>query len=279
MGCRFCFATFRDVRHTVLPEGHLPREDAERVVALLADAGFQKITFAGGEPLLCPWIIDLIALASSLGLTTALVTNGSLLDERMIERLHNILDWITVSIDSVRPWSLKMLGRRTAGKVIDERGYRFLCRTLREWGFRLKINTVATSVNWCEDMSDFIIAARPERWKILQVLPVRGQNSGKVDPLIITPWQFEQFVLRHLRVELHGVHVLPEDNAAMTGSYAMLDPAGRFFDAVDPQGYTYSEPILDVGVQSAISQVIISREKFLARGGRYDEDARSVGVR
>ena len=63
MRCRFCFATFQDVKQTVLPRGHLPREQAIAVVEQLAAAGFDKITFAGGEPTLCPWIGELIERA------------------------------------------------------------------------------------------------------------------------------------------------------------------------------------------------------------------------
>ncbi|WP_329428999.1 viperin family antiviral radical SAM protein [Streptosporangium sp. NBC_01495] len=271
MSCGFCFAAFRDVRRTVLPEGHLSRADAESVVVKLAEAGFRKITFAGGEPLLCPWIADLVRLASEMGLATSLVTNGSLLDDGVIDRLRGTLDWVTISIDSLKPPVLQVLGRRTAGRVIDGHGYRMLCHNVKTSGFRLKVNTVVTSVNWREDMSEFIIESRPERWKIFQVLPVQGQNSAKVGPLLVTPEQFEAFVARNLRVELHDIHVVPENNDAMTGSYAMVDPAGRFFDAVDPHGYTYSDSILQVGVAAAISQIVISREKFLARGGLYGD--------
>lgn len=274
MSCLFCFATFRDVRRTVLPQGHLDRRDAERVVRLLAEAGFSKITFAGGEPLLCPWLPDLVELACDLGVTTALVTNGSLLDEAMLDRLAGTLEWITVSIDSLRPRTLRSLGRATAGRVMDEAGYLALCRRIRERGFRLKVNTVVTSRNWREDLSGFIVAAGPERWKVFQVLPVEGQNSRKVDPLLITPEQFESFISRHLHVELAGIALIPEDNDAMTGSYAMVDPAGRFFDAVEPGGYRYSEPILRVGVHRALSQVTVSRAKFLARGGLYEANLR-----
>ncbi|REE94831.1 viperin family antiviral radical SAM protein [Thermomonospora umbrina] len=269
MSCHFCFATFRDVRRSVLPEGHLRRADARRVVARLAGAGFKKITFAGGEPLLCPWLGELVALAHGLGLTTAVVTNGSLLDEAALRTFGGTLDWITVSIDSVRPDTLRSLGRSTAGRVTTEEGYLALCLRVRELGFRLKVNTVVNARNWREDMGDFILAARPERWKVFQVLPVEGQNSRKVDPLLITPEQFDSFVARNLRVELRGIPLIPEDNDAMTGSYAMVDPAGRFFDAVDPHGYTYSRPILEVGVHRAIAQITVSRDKFLARGGLY----------
>ena len=59
-----------------MPKGHLPKEQAMQVVKLLAESGFEKITFAGGEPTLCQWISDLTALAKDYGMTTNLVTNG-----------------------------------------------------------------------------------------------------------------------------------------------------------------------------------------------------------
>jgi radical S-adenosyl methionine domain-containing protein 2 len=268
MRCDFCFATFRDMRRTVLPEGHLPQCDAEHVVTMLADAGFTKITFAGGEPLLCPWIIDLIALASESGLRTSLVTNGSLLDAETIRGLRGILDWVTISIDSVRPSTLNAIGRVTAARPASERYYLDLCRKLKRAGLHLKINTVVTAANYREDLTGLIVAARPERWKLFQVLPVWGQNSGKVEPLLITAEQFACFIELNEPVWKQGVYVVAEDNESMTGSYAMVDPAGRFFDAVG-HGYTYSDPILDVGVARALSQVVINREKFLDRGGLY----------
>lgn len=278
MSCHFCFATFRDVRETVLPAGHLSAEDAERIVIDLARAGFKKITFAGGEPLLCPWLGELIRTARAAGVTTSLVTNGSLLNRSLMEDFRGVLDWVTISIDSLRASTLQATGRTTRGRAMTEGSYRNLCAELKAEGFRLKINTVVTSINRNEDMADFIIDVHPERWKVFQVLPVQGQNSRRVDPLVISSEQFNGYVERNIRVQKHGIRLLPEDNEAMTGSYAMVDPAGRFFDAVDPRGYTYSEPILRVGVRKAISQIVISREKFLARGGLYGEEPRKIAA-
>ena len=65
------------------------------------------------------------------------------------------------------------------------------------------------------------------------------------------------------------LNVVPESNEAMTESYVMVDPAGRFFD--NAQGaYTYSLPILEVGVEEALKGVLIEPERFRRRGGRYD---------
>ena len=55
----------------------------------------------------------------------------------------------------------------------------------------------------------------------------------------------------------------------MTGSYVMVDPAGRFFDNASG-AHTYSRPILEVGVEEAFRQVSVDSRRFLSRGGLYD---------
>lgn len=59
MRCKFCFAPFNEAK-TILPKGHLPKEESLKLVREFAQFGFEKITFAGGEPTLCPWISELI---------------------------------------------------------------------------------------------------------------------------------------------------------------------------------------------------------------------------
>ncbi|MCG9129774.1 hypothetical protein JT359_19465 [Candidatus Poribacteria bacterium] len=55
----------------------------------------------------------------------------------------------------------------------------------------------------------------------------------------------------------------------MTESYAMVDPAGRFFDN-SKGSHTYSEPILKIGIREAIKQVSINYDMFNQRKGNYD---------
>jgi radical S-adenosyl methionine domain-containing protein 2 len=268
MSCAFCFDRFVDVRRTVLPKGHLPRADALTVMELLAAAGFQKVTFAGGEPLLCPWLFALIDTAKRRGMTTSVVTNGSLLSRDVLQGLRGVLDWLVLSIDSDREDILRSTGRSTSGHALTPQRYLTLCEEARAAGMRLKINTVVHRANWAEDMSDFVIAARPDRWKLMQVLEIAGQNSHAVGGLLIGDAQFDAFVDRHRWVEGHGIAIVAERNHDMIGSYAMVDPAGRFFDNTHGR-YHYSSPILACGVRAAIAQVTISRERFLARGGCY----------
>ena len=272
MRCKFCFATFQDVKRDMeLPKGHLPENECLSVVDRLAEAGFEKINFAGGEPTLCPWLPNLIKRAKNHEMVTSIVTNGSGITDPWLDGLNGSLDWIALSIDTVDPEKLKRSGRALGGgkKPMTEEEYLGIIRTVKRRGVRLKINTVITSETWQEDFTDFIRSAKPERWKLLQALRVEGQNDAHIADFEIAPEQFEAYVQRNRIVENDGIIVVPESNKMMTESYVMIDPAGRFFD--NAQGaHTYSRPILEVGIEDALQDVSVDRERFLKRGGQYE---------
>ena len=268
MRCGFCFATFQDSRPNLLPKGHLGRSDSLSVVEALAQAGFRKINFAGGEPTLCPWLPDLIVQAKDMGLTTSVVTNGSRITAEWLDRVCVSLDWVALSIDSVNPDTLLRTGRTTRNGPMSEYDYLGVVDALKRRGVRVKINTVVTKANLQENLRDFIIEARPERWKLLQVLPVEGQNDIFVGEHLVSVDEFERYVQLNRYVEKYGITVVPESNELMTGSYVMVDPAGRFFDNTAGT-HTYSRPILEVGVEEALNEVSVDSDKFLAREGLY----------
>ncbi|GAK89671.1 molybdenum cofactor biosynthesis enzyme [Nonlabens ulvanivorans] len=249
-----------------MPKGHLPKEEALQVVRQLAAYGFEKITFAGGEPLLCPWLPDLIKEAKQLGLTTMVVSNGSRMTEQFLIDNKNYLDWIAVSIDSLDEATNLKIGRAIVGKrTLSKDYYIDLIKRIKHYGYGLKINTVVNAYNYQEDFTDFITSSNPKRWKVLQVLPIIEQNDSKVDEFIISQNQFNDFVNRHNSV----LTMIPESNNAIKGSYVMVDPAGRFFDNSKGKHH-YSKPIIEVGVKEAIITMNYDWEKFVNRGGIYD---------
>lgn len=270
MKCRFCFARFQDVRTRVLPEGHLPKEEALQIIDRLADFGFRKITFVGGEPLLCPWLDELIMRAKQRGMTTMIVTNGSRLTEDFLDRLKPYLDWVTLSIDSTNPATLLKMGRAVAGKrAISKERYLELGTMIKAKGMRLKINTVVCRLNWEEELVGLITGMKPERWKIFQVMAVKGQNDGDIKDLLITQREFDAFIHNNAQNATGSIVVCPEPNDLMRGSYVMVDPAGRFFDS-STGSHHYSPPILQIGIPAALDHVSVSVERFEERAGRYE---------
>lgn len=256
--CRFCFATFEDV------EGRLTIDDARRTIAMLATAGCEKLTFVGGEPTLCPYLDVLLADAKAANLTTCIVTNGARLTA-ILERQPQDLDWVGLSGDSCSEVVQARLGRGPGDHVAKSVA---LAAAIRARDIRLKLNTVVTALNHHEDMSAVVRDMRPERWKVFQMLRIFGQNDGS-DDLLVSHDDFQAYVARHAHLAAEGLGPVPEDNEAMTGSYVMIDPLGRFFDDVDSRHF-YSRPIVEVGVAAALSDVRWERAKFEARGGRYE---------
>jgi|GEM_PF-449365 len=256
LACRFCFATFRDVH------GRQSASDWREVLKQLADAGTQKVNFAGGEPTLLKDMGKLIRFAKSLGMTTSIVTNGIRL-ACVLKEAEGDLDWVGLSVDSSDEDIQQQLGRGRGTHVQDALE---LGQLARRHGCRLKLNSVITALNANEDMSPFVRALSPDRWKVFQVLDVKGQNDGSVEELLIEKQAFDAFVDRH---RAQGLDVIAESNEEMLESYVMVDPLGRFFSD-SGRRHSYSERIVEVGVPKAYAQVIHLPKKTAARGGYYD---------
>lgn len=266
MKCEFCFATFQDVKSEQLPKGHLPKEETIEIVNILANAGFKKITFAGGEPLLCPWINELIKTAKIKGMSTMVITNGSRINESFLKKNKKYLDWIGISIDSLQDKVNIKSGRRlTKNKAISEREYISLCNKIKTFGYKLKINTVIHKLNHTEDFNGFIKKATPLRWKVMKVLPVKGQNDNKLNCYSITENEFSKFIEKHKKLK----NLIPENNSQMTSSYVMIDPAGRFFDNSKGK-HTYSKKITHESIVKLYNSMNYNYKIFIERGGDYN---------
>lgn len=263
--CKFCYATFDDDDDLRAVRGGLSEDDALRIIEQLREHGTEKLTFVGGEPTLCPYLTSLLIHARRLGFVNSLVTNGAHLD-RLLDAAADCIDWVGLSVDSASEQTQAALGRGRGDHVAKSIGH---FKSLHDHGIRVKLNTVVTALNWQDDMTGFVRQTRPERWKVFQVLPIDGQNSGSVDPLLVTTEQFNAFVARHRHISDLGITLAGETNEDMTGSYAMIDPLGRFFSNVGGR-HTYSPPILKAGVPEAFDAVSFNPGRFEARGGRYD---------
>lgn len=268
MRCNFCFATYDsllDSRFT----GGLPPDKARSLVAELRLGGFRKITFAGGEPTLCPWLSEIVAYAKLIGLKTALVSNGSRLTDDLIGELAANLDWIALSIDSISDGVNLRLGRAVGGhRPVSFDSALSIMKEFRRLGVRTKINTVVTRLNFGEYLLPAIMEIKPDRWKIMRILEVTGENDHQFAQLSIPTSDFMKFIALNSPAP-PGTQQVVEDNEDMIGSYVMVDPAGRFIDN-SSNSYRPSQPILTVGVEAALKEVALDRTVFERRGGAYD---------
>lgn len=255
--CKFCYATFNDMHVKMLT-----LSEAKQIVYKLYKAGVQKITFAGGEPMLYKNLEEIIVYTKRLGITTSLITNGSLLSNRFLQDMQYDLDWIGLSIDSLDSKTNIATGRFIS--YDDQINYRHLCNLINKYGYKLKINTVVNAFNYTESMVDFINEVKPSRWKIFDTLRVEGQNDLQFDNIKTPPGGFKLFTFYNE----HPAMVV-EDNQAMTGSYLLVDPQGRLFENSKGK-HTYSTSLLNTSVEEALKEISLDRDMFIKRGGIYN---------
>jgi radical S-adenosyl methionine domain-containing protein 2 len=268
--CGFCYAGFTSARRSRIPQSEL-HEIIRQIgnLPLWEGTRSRKVTFAGGEPLLSQTAIEDIAFTRALGLVTSLVTNASLLTAEKIQQLETVLDWLTISIDSLDAITNLQIGRAQRGITLSANAYLDKIRKAQSIRIRTKINTVVNRVNAHEDFRAFILNARPHRWKIFQATRIVGENSRDFGRWEIDDETFQAFVSRHCDLSREGVVVVPETQRDIYGTYAMVGPNGCFFD--NSQGtYRYSRPIVDVGIEAAWSEITFSLDRFRARFGDYD---------
>jgi len=274
-GCRFCYAPLTEQR--LMPR--LSEEEGTSMIEDLSSSGVEKINFVGGEPMLHPHLEAWIVASKSCGLTTSIVSNGTRMTEGWLTKMRPHLDWLGLSIDASNDEMHALMGRGLKGEITS--GFsRHLERSTKVWeiarrlGYGLKLNTVVTSVNSDDDMSELVGFLKPHRWKIFKVLRIEGENDGRVEPLLISQEQFEKYMARHRRYlqDFEGTQIVSEDNEDMLGTYAMIDPQGMVYTNLHSRYHYSKQSVGDIGFLAAWAQVMdgFSNIGFERRGGKWN---------
>ncbi|MCW7471252.1 viperin family antiviral radical SAM protein [Leptospira kanakyensis] len=262
--CGFCFAHFKQ-------SSHLEIEKTASIVREIKKSGFRKINFAGGEPLLYKNFESLLLVSKEIGLITSMISNGSRITKSWVNNNAHNLDILGISCDSAKPETLRQIGRGD-GSSIDhtKKIFSWITDYNEKSGRRVfkKLNSVVSKFNWNENMSEYVASLNIDRWKVFQVLKIEGENDHKFSEFETDENEFNFFLKNHKELAKFGLKIVPENNSAMTNSYLMVNPDGCFYYNHNGK-YLLSDPILDVGIETALKQIHFSKDKFKKREGFY----------
>ena len=155
----------------------LSYEEIERVTRAAAEMGVSHVRLTGGEPLVRPYLSNLIELLTAVpGIDDiSLTTNGTLL-EAQAEKLRNAgLRRINVSLDSLRP---ERFAKITGGdKLEDVLGG---IEAAHRVGLSpVKINMVVMPGVNDDEVVDFALRAKDDGWNVrfIEYMPFGGTNG------------------------------------------------------------------------------------------------------
>lgn len=268
--CQYCFAHWNkpckvELLHSEYDVKALLNQisDIPNIIENKTGVKFEslRLNLVGGETFLYKNQVKyIIKEAVNLGVKLSAITNGSRLNDDLIYLIGKYFDTIGFSVDSISDETNILIGRALKDKSVQTSDILEIIAKIRQINANvaIKINTVVNHLNYYESLMDFIIKANPNKWKVFKMLPVTTDN------LYISDEQFQHFLQNHN--DLSAI-ISAEDNDEMTHSYLMIDPLGRFFqnEGKNLEGYSYSEPILQVGIEKAFSQIKFDLSKFNQR--------------
>ncbi len=217
MNCKMCFSKSLD-------KGYVTPSEWVPVLNYLKGIGVEKINFAGGEPVLYPFLKDLAGMAHHMGFYTSIISNGSHIDEKWLQEMSGIIDCIGLSIDSPDENDEIIIGRHVRG-AHHLSNVKKILRTAKRYGYYTKVNIVVNGYSYQKNFRTFLEDTRPDRIKAFQVLRLEGTNDDMPDGLWVSEQQFDEFRRNHLDL---GISF--EDNEDMSGTYLMFDPHTNLMD-------------------------------------------------
>jgi 12,18-didecarboxysiroheme deacetylase len=109
--CVHCYAHSRDLEYS----GELNHEEGLRLIDDLAQFGAPVLLFSGGEPLMHPRILELIAYAREKGMRAVISTNGTLITPELAEKLKAFgLSYVGISLDGLEETNDRFRGMKGA---------------------------------------------------------------------------------------------------------------------------------------------------------------------
>lgn len=211
--------------------------------------------------------------------SVSIISNGSHVKEEWFLKYHQYLDILGISCDSSNEGTNEKIGRGKGSHVEHVKRAAYLCR---KYNVKFKLNTVVNRFNCLETMASLVNELKPMRWKIFQVLPLEGENTGEaslrdVTPFLISDQEFQQYIARNTALLLHPSIAKVEDNCTMQASYVLVDELGRFLDS-STGSKVPTQSILQVGVREALVQLAASagggfdQQAFCRRDGMFDRE-------
>lgn len=123
------------------PDDEIPREKMLEIISDFKKIGVKAVTFSGGgEPLLYPYIEEIMEEILQAGIDLSIITNGTLLTERKAELL-SCAKWVRISQES------GCAGTYSKIRGVREEAFQGLCENIKNFA-RMKSKDCELGVNF-----------------------------------------------------------------------------------------------------------------------------------
>ncbi len=232
--CKYC--------HRFLNMKDLSFEQNLSILEKLINEGVKEITWTGGESLLVDYLPDLLQIASLAGVDNKIITNGILLTDELLKKIHPFLSRVSLSIDTIDDILNDEIGRGTNHLNVIIR----CLEDLKKYDISVTINTVLNKLNLekIDELGAFLSNYKLKEWRIFKFMPLRGLSKvyremfeiddetyrfavatlkNKFEKMNICTRKISDFEKSYLLILANGDVVLTKNNADYVLGNAIVD--------------------------------------------------------
>ncbi|MEO8354544.1 MAG: DUF3463 domain-containing protein [Chloroflexota bacterium] len=178
-------------------------EDARQILKVIR-MGVDRLWLTGGEPLMVPHVLDLLAYARNelKFCEISLITNGTLLSQRL--NLLPLLDRLIISLDSADPQALNMVSVPDAYADTVIANARQAASLQQTQYFKLIINAVITPETLAG--MDKLLAFGMENNAQISFSPQSVNNLPRYE--LVTSAEYRAFIERVIQLKRQGAPIL-----------------------------------------------------------------------
>ncbi len=220
LNCAYCedFGSRRNHQVTQNP----PLEDAKKILRVIR-SGFTRLWLTGGEPLMHPQILDVLAYAKNeLKFSEiSLITNGTLLSHFIKEQklkdaeaqtptsnlqlpITHYLNRLIISLDSVDLSVLNLVSLPNTQAVNVIENIKAAARLQKRHGFQLAVNAVITPETLPH--MDSLIQFCEENKLWLSLSPQAVNNLPRYE--LVTLPEYKAFIQKNIKIKKNGGRIL-----------------------------------------------------------------------
>ncbi|ABY91665.1 radical SAM protein [Thermoanaerobacter sp. X514] len=139
LNCPTCF-TFSPKRNKL---NDMPTEKVKEVLRKIKEFGINEVIFSGGEPFLREDFIKILEESKKLSLSVVVLTNGTLINKEIANKIKGTVDEVYISLDGVNEEIYgRLRGKENFKKVINAIDY------LKSENINISLLPTITSINF-----------------------------------------------------------------------------------------------------------------------------------
>lgn len=234
--CKYC--------HRFLGIKDLSYDDNLKILNNLISSGVTAITWTGGEALMIEGLDKLLKISKDNNIKNKLITNGRLLTNDKIDELHDYLDSITLSIDSVFDDTNEELGRgRYHFKEIKN-----ILDYIKEkkYSVKMRINSVVckNNLNDFNELIKFLNDYNIYSWRVFKFMPLREKAIKNKSEFNVSLEAFNKIV-ENIRLNSNISNIDTRMEKDMEKKYILILANGDIYKTESGVDYRIGNALID----------------------------------